>query len=188
MVSRHGNLRRAPWRMLAVPLHHCANLGVAAFAVRSNVWAAWFCSQCPCWLVLSRSRAGHACAAVLAEGAITATTAHTLRSAHLRLPNSSSHSKRICWVCGQLTVCMICGWLPAFCESIVVWRLHSCAGCWKVAGCWSLAFYWQRSARGGRLCGPNCWRASRLRVCVCVSLWLLLCLRVVCLDIFDTAA
>ena len=66
-------------------LHHRANLSVAAFAVRSNVWAAWFCSQRPCWLVLSRSRAGQACAALLAEGSITPTIAHTLRAAAKRL-------------------------------------------------------------------------------------------------------
>ena len=62
-------------------LPHCANLSVAAFAACSNVWATWFCSQRSCWRVLSRSRAGQACVAVLAEGAITATIAHTLRAA-----------------------------------------------------------------------------------------------------------
>ena len=60
-------------------LPHCANLSVVAFTVRSNVWASWFCSQRPCWLVLSRSPAGQASAALLAEGAITATITSTLR-------------------------------------------------------------------------------------------------------------
>ena len=148
-------------------LHHCANLSVAAFAACSNVWAAWFCSHRPCWLALSRSRAGQACAAVLAEGAVTATTAHTLRAA-AKLPSLTpvsylakefAASKRGCRVCGQLNVCMICGWVLAFCLPLVAWRLHSKAGCLKVVGCWSLAFYWQCSDRGGRLCGPSCRRA-----------------------------
>ena len=60
--------------------HHCANLSGAAFAVHSNMWAARFCSQRPCWFVLSRGCSGQACAALLAEGAITATTPRTLRS------------------------------------------------------------------------------------------------------------
>ena len=51
---------------------------------------------------------------------------------------------------------MICGWLFASCLWLVAWRLHSTAGCLKVAGCWSHAFYWQCSARGRRLCGPSC--------------------------------
>ena len=119
-------------------LHHCANLNVAAFAVRSNVWAAWFCSQRPCWRVLSRSRAGQACAALLAEGAITATIAHTLRAA-AKLPRIArtldtcvSHSKNTCWVCGRLNVCMICGWLLACCRSQVARRpWHAqCDGSW----------------------------------------------------------
>ena len=33
-------------------LHHCVNLSIAAFAVRSNILAAWCCSHRPCWLVL----------------------------------------------------------------------------------------------------------------------------------------
>ena len=109
-------------------LHHGANLSVAAFAVRSHVWAARFCSQRPCWRVLSRSCAAQACVALLDEGAITATIAHTLRAA-AKLPNvfdtCVSNSKNICWVCGQLNVCMICGWLLACCLLQVVRRLRS---------------------------------------------------------------
>ena len=67
--------------------HHCANLSVAGFAVHSDMWAAWFCLQSPCWLAQSCRYAGQVCPALLAQGAITATTAHTLRSAQLRLPN-----------------------------------------------------------------------------------------------------
>ena len=48
--------------------------------VHSNVWAARFRLQRPCWLVLSRRRAGQACTALLAKGSITATTGNTLRS------------------------------------------------------------------------------------------------------------
>ena len=79
-----------------------------------------------------------------------------------------SHSKRTRWVCGQLNVCMICGWLLAFCLSLVAWRLQVKAGCLKLVGCWSLAFQWQCSDSDGRLCGPSCRRASRLCVCACV--------------------
>ena len=61
-------------------LQHCSNLSVAAFAVHPNVWAAWFCSQRPCWRVLSRICARQVCAALLSAGDITPTTARTWRS------------------------------------------------------------------------------------------------------------
>ena len=44
--------------------------------------AALFGSQFPCWWVLSRIHAGQVDAALLADGAITSTTAHTLWSQH----------------------------------------------------------------------------------------------------------
>ena len=36
-----------------------------------------------------------------------------------------SHNEKSCWVCGQLNVCMICGWLLACCLLQVVRRLRS---------------------------------------------------------------
>ena len=60
--------------------HHFTNLSTAVFAVRSNVSAAWFWSQRSCWFVPLRTVAGQVCAALLAEGFITPTSAHTLWS------------------------------------------------------------------------------------------------------------
>ena len=102
-------------------LYHCANLSIAAFATHSNVWAAWCCSQRQCWLALSRRRAGQVCAALLAVGSITPTTAHTLRSAQLRLP----HCRRFDTCVSHSTI--ICGcvdtWMFA---AYVVGCLHIC--------------------------------------------------------------
>ena len=50
-----------------------------------------------------------------------------LLSAHV------SYSLRIRWACGQLNVCMMCGWLLACCW--LLGALHSSAGCLHVVGC-----------------------------------------------------
>ena len=46
-----------------------------------------------------------------------------------------SDSERIRWACGQLTVCMMCGWLLACCWLLSA--LHSSAGCLHVVCCGS---------------------------------------------------
>ena len=121
-------------------LHHCANLSVAAFAVRSNVWAARCCSQHPCWLALSPRRAGQACAALVAEGAVTVATARSLWAAQLPLPNCRSHIARAFVGCVWADECLHDMWLVALGLPLVGWRLHSKAGFLTLVGYWSLAF------------------------------------------------
>ena len=124
-------------------LQHCANLSVAAFAVLSNVWAAWFCFAAPllacavpqsCWTSL--------------RGIAPRRPYHCNHRAHIAggcqiavvFDTCVSRSNNIRWVCGQVNVCMICGWLLACCRSWVGWRMHSSSGCLHVVCCLSLNF------------------------------------------------
>ena len=77
-------------------LNHGGSLSVAAFPVRSNIWAALFCSKPRSLLLLSRKRAGRACAALFAEGSIILTGAHTWLMVACVLINAVQHA-RLLW-------------------------------------------------------------------------------------------
>ena len=167
MLSWQRYPGHGPWRVPTAPLHNCSNLSVALFAVPSNVWAAWFCSQRLCWLVLSRSHAGQVCSALLSAGDITPTTAHIVVG-----PIADAKLTPVSQIAREFVGCVDDVWLVA-CIFLAASCLAPAFQGWLLEGCWLLlARVPVAVLRQGR---PPLRPELPACGCVCVCVGLVLC-------------